>query len=98
MTELSFEAELYPWREERPDAWIFVALPPEMARLVNDSVTAPPRGFGSVRVEVTVGDSTWRTSLFPADDTYVLPVKRPVRRAEEIDVGDVALFAIRVLD
>ena len=53
-----------------------------------------------MRVEVTVGGSTWATSLFPSKelDTYVLPVKKPVRRSEELDVDDVATFTIRVLD
>jgi len=53
-----------------------------------------------VFVEVRVGDTTWRTSLFPSSqsDTYVLPVKKPVRRSEELDVGEPASFTIRVLD
>ena len=53
----------------------------------------------SVRVEVTLGRSTWRTSLFPSKplDTYVLPVKKAVRRAEQLDVDDTATFNIRVL-
>ena len=98
MTEHSFEGELYPWHEDRPDSWLFVALPPDLSRQVDDELTAPPRGFGSVRVEVTVGGSTWSTSIFPGKETYVLPVKKPVRRAEGLDLGDAATFTIRVLD
>jgi Domain of unknown function (DUF1905) len=98
--EHRFEAQLYAWHEERPDSWVFAALPADLSRRIDDELTAPPRGFGSVRVEVTVGDSTWRTSLFPSKplDTYVLPVKKGVRRAEQLDVGDSAPFSIRVLD
>jgi hypothetical protein len=98
--ELSFAGVLYAWHEDRPDSWVFVALPPEVSRQVDDSLTPPPRGFGSVRVEVSVGSSTWRTSLFPSKplDSYVLPVKKAVRRAEQLDVDDVAAFTIRVLD
>jgi Domain of unknown function (DUF1905) len=98
--ELSFEGTLFAWQEERPDSWALVALPPDLSRQVDDLVSSPPRGFGSVRVEVTVGSSTWRTSLFPSKplDTYVLPVKKGVRRAEELDAGESAAFTIRVLD
>ena len=41
------------------------------------------RGFGSVRVEATVGPTTWRTSIFPSKESgsYVLPVKKAVRTA-----------------
>ena len=48
------------------------------------------RGFGSVRVEATVGGSTWRTSVFPdtSSGSFVLPVKKPVRIAEGIEPGD----------
>ena len=97
---LSFEGTLFAWHEERPDSWALVALPPDVSRQVDDLVSSPPRGFGSVRVEVTVGSSIWRTSLFPSKplDAYVLPVKKAVRRAEHLDVEDVATFTIRVLD
>ncbi|MFC1733311.1 DUF1905 domain-containing protein, partial [candidate division KSB1 bacterium] len=46
--------------------------------------------FGSVPVEVTVGGTTWETSVFPnsKDGTYILPVKAPVRRKEGIYEGD----------
>ena len=58
---------------------------------MRDAVTTPPRGFGSVRVEVTLGETTWRTSVFPeaASGCFVLPVKKAVRRAEGVDPGDV---------
>ncbi len=97
---ISFEGTLFAWQDVRPDSWALVALPPELSREVDDSLTAPPRGFGSVRVEVTVGGSTWRTSLFPSKelDSYVLPVKKAVRRAEQLDMDDSATFTIRVLD
>ena len=100
MTELSFEGTLYPWHEDRPDSWMLVTLPAALSREVDDALTAPPRGFGSVRVEVTVGASTWRTSLFPSRelDSYVLPVKKAVRRAEQLDADEPATFTIRVLD
>ncbi len=97
---LSFEGTLFAWQEERPDSWALVALPSDLSRQVDDLVSTPPRGFGSVRVEVTVGSSTWRTSLFPSRplDSYVLPVKKAVRRAEQLDIEDMATFTIRVLD
>jgi hypothetical protein len=48
------------------------------------------RGFGSVRVEVTVEDFTWRTSLFPSKESggYFLPIKMEVLRKTGIAAGD----------
>ena len=82
-----FDAELWLWDGDA--AWHFLALPGE----VSDDVRAragSPRGFGSVRVQVTVGETVWKTSVFP--DTrrgaYLLPVKKDVRRREGLDLGD----------
>jgi hypothetical protein len=95
---LLFSAEL--WVAHSMDSWVFVTLPQEASESVRDSVTTPPRGFGSVRVEVTLGETTWRTSVFPeaASGCFVLPVKKAVRRAEGVDPGDVAEFAVRVVE
>jgi hypothetical protein len=95
----TFEAELYAW-ESRPDSWVFVNLPPETSDAIDDALTAPPRGFGSVRVVVRVGATEWRTSLFPSKQaaTYVLPVKRAVRRAEDLEPGDTAVFTVSVAE
>ncbi len=42
--------------------------------------------WGSVRVSVTLGNSTWQTSLFPSKElgSYILPIKSAIRTAEKI--------------
>jgi hypothetical protein len=48
------------------------------------------RGFGSVKVTARVGESEWQTSLFPQKSGgWFLPVKKPVRLAENLDFGAV---------
>jgi hypothetical protein len=49
---------------------------------------------------VTVGASTWATSIFPGSGggAYVLPIKRAVRRAETLDVGDIATVTVELID
>ena len=42
------------------------------------------------------GDSVWETSLFPKDGRYIVPVKAAVRRAEELDDGDVPTVRLRI--
>jgi hypothetical protein len=78
------------WMHPGAAGWHFVTLPPDIADEI-DELTAPSRrGFGSVAVQVTVGATSWHTSIFPdrAAQSFVLPVKRPVRTAEGIAVGD----------
>ena len=56
--------------------------------------------FGAVRVRVTVGATTWSTSVFPdsKQGSYVLPVKKAVRVAEGLDDGDDVEVTLEVLD
>ncbi|QZY28668.1 DUF1905 domain-containing protein [Nocardioides coralli] len=100
MDAWTFTAPLWPW-EARPDSWVFLTVPPEVSDEIEDRMVArAPRGFGSVRVEVTIGGSTWRTSVFPSKEeaAYVLPVKKAVRRAEDLEAGDEAEVRLTVLD
>ena len=97
MDSWSFDAEL--WASESVGTWVFLTLPPEVSDDVR-LLSGPPTGFGSVRVEVTLGESTWRTSVFPDKARgYVLPVKSAVRRREELRLGDrVRMVLVLVTD
>ncbi|MBB2923017.1 DUF1905 domain-containing protein [Cellulomonas cellasea] len=94
-----FDAELWLW-QARSDSWTFVSLPPDVADEVLDVAGGRSRGFGSLRVEVTIGTTTWRTSIFPDSGrkTYVLPVKKAVRTAEGLSAGSTARVHLVVLD
>ena len=95
-----FDAELWQWDARRADTWTFVSLPGDASEEIRELAAGPRRGFGSVRVRVTVGTSTWRTSIFPdaASGGYVLPIKGAVRKAESIEVGDVATVTVELID
>jgi Domain of unknown function (DUF1905) len=91
--EHTFVAELWLWQARRQDTWTFVTLPPDVtAAIADDADTRGPRaGFGSVKVHVRIGGTTWQTSVFPdsASGCFVLPIKRSVRQATGIEAGDV---------
>jgi hypothetical protein len=94
-----FDAELWLWDARRADSWTFVSLPASESEEIRDLASGPRRGFGSVRVRATIGASTWTTSIFPGTQAcYVLPVKRPVRLAEDLDVGDTATVTVELID
>jgi hypothetical protein len=94
----SFTAELWRYRGEA--GWHFVTLPHGVADAIEELTVPTRRGFGSVRVEVTVGSTTWRTSLFPDTkaESYVLPVKKSVRTAERLEAGDDVAARIELVD
>lgn len=97
MSEFAFDAPL--WQVEN-GSWVFAAVPFDVADEVDELTSGRTGGFGSVRVEVTLGPTTWRTSLFPDKrrETFVLPVKRAVRAAAGADAGDTVHIALRLLD
>ena len=56
------------------------------------------RGFGSVKVNVTLGDSRWSTSVFPSKDVgWFLPIKKAIQRAQGLDEGDVLEIELELL-
>jgi hypothetical protein len=83
-----FRAGLWEHSPGDTGSWHFLTLPVELSEDIRLE-TGPRRGFGSIRVEACIGSTTWRTSLFPdaATGSLVLPVKKPVRRAEGLRAG-----------
>ena len=93
-----FSAEV--WEHDGDGAWHFLSVPEAEADDIEEVASGTRRGFGSVRVEVTIGTTTWRTSLFPDAKraTYVLPVKRAVREAEGLRVGSRPVVEVELVD
>lgn len=85
--DVTFTALLWQWQDD--GGWHFVTLPQDVADEIDDHV-GQRGGFGSVKVTATVGTSTWSTSLFPSnkEQSFLLPVKKPVRTANELEAGD----------
>lgn len=99
MTALQVIFPATVWRYDGPAAWYFVSLPTEVADEIADRVADRTTGFGSVRVEARIGATTWLTSLFPdtKSGTYVLPVKKAVRAAEDLTEGSQVSVQLVVL-
>jgi hypothetical protein len=68
----------------------FVSVPPELSAEIKAHSLLVRRGFGSVKVEVTLDDVIWRTSVFPVKSTggYFLPIKMEVVRKAGVAAGD----------
>ena len=98
MNPFEFTADL--WRYTGEAAWYFVTLPHDVADDIDEITGDARRGFGSVRVEVTVGSTTWRTSVFPdtKSESFVLPVKKAVRSAEGVDDGSSVSVLLTLVD
>lgn len=92
-----FDAEIWEWTGK--GAWSFVTLPQELAQDIRH-FSGPRRGFGSLRVEVRLGSSRWKTSIFPDSKrhSFLLPLKAAVRKVEKIGTGDTVRVNLRLID
>lgn len=79
--------------------WHLLTLPSELTAGLKALRGPNAVAFGSMRVQATIGATTWRTSIFP--DTkrgaFLLPVKAEVRRREGITAGDVVPVVVELL-
>jgi hypothetical protein len=92
------QAELVPW-EASQAAWVFAALPERVSDEI-DAAAQQKGGFGSVRVDIGLGAHSWTSSVFPDKrrGCYVLPIKKAIRRAEGVEIGDIVALSIDLVD
>ena len=97
MAGFTFDAEL--WISDTHRSVHFVNLPEPIADEIDERFGDVAKGFGSQKVEVTIGRTTWSTSIFPSErsGTYVLPIKAVVRKAEGLEAGSTARVSLVVV-
>lgn len=86
--------EIVHWRGPAP--YHFVRLPDDAVAVVADVARDVTYGWGMVPVDAVLGATRFSTSLFPRDGGFLLPVKDAVRRAEEVEVGDVVQVELEI--
>ena len=90
----AFSGEIWFWKG--PSPFHFVTVPPAECRELKAASSAVTYGWGMIPVEVSVGDTSWTTALWPKDGRYVVPLKDWVRRAEGLQLGDVVEVRLTV--
>ena len=98
MERLSFIGPLWRWTGNGNGVWHFVTIDGAAgealaATALLRKLEGLGRGWGSLRVSVTIGETRWQTSVFPqrrADGgaEWLLPVKASVRQAEALVAGE----------
>jgi Domain of unknown function (DUF1905) len=93
-TDLHFTGDIWHWRG--PSPYYFVTVPDEQSAQLHAVSSLVTYGWGMIPVRARIEATEWRTSLFPKDGRYVLPVKDAVRRAEDLDDGDTVTVQLTV--
>lgn len=88
------EVWLYPGMA----GWHFVSIPKKQSAEIKGNFHSMKRGWGSLPVTVTVGKTSWKTSIFPdkKTGTYLLPLKAEARKKERIVAGESITFSIQI--
>ncbi len=73
------------WIWDGPNPWYFVRIPEAESKVIRKEFRAVHRGWGSIPVNVKIGESKWKTSIFwEKKGTYLLPIKKSIRIKENI--------------
>jgi uncharacterized protein DUF1905 len=84
--DLEFSGELWFWKGPAP--WHFITVTDEECAELEAASAVVTYGWGMIPVAAQIGATNWKTSLFPKDGRYILPVKTKVRQAESLELGD----------
>ncbi|MCE9559941.1 MAG: DUF1905 domain-containing protein [Armatimonadetes bacterium] len=83
---LEFCGEAISWRGPAP--FVFVPVPPDLSAEIKALSSRLTYGWGCIPVVATIGETETKTSLFPRNGIYLVPVKFVVQKAEKVAVGD----------
>jgi hypothetical protein len=99
MHDLSFSFSAALWKWTGKSAWFFIDVPKEFADEIRFFAPDSKRGFGSVRVAAKIGDTVWKTSIFPSKSkgSYILPIKAEIRKKNALKDGSIAEIQIDII-
>ena len=70
---ITFTGEIWFWRGPAP--YLFVTVPPKHSQTLRSIMKTVTYGWGMIPATVRIGNTTFKTSLFPKDGGYIVPIK-----------------------
>ncbi|HLY80465.1 MAG TPA: DUF1905 domain-containing protein [Caulobacteraceae bacterium] len=86
MAQFRFETRIIEWRG--PSPFFYAPIPGRYTEEFRQLAKIVSYGWGVAPVEARIGKVGFKTSLFPKDGGYLLPLKDIVRRQANITAGD----------
>ena len=84
--QLDFKERM--WILEAPAPWYLITVPENISKEIKKEFGHLHRGWGSIPVEVHIGGSIWKTSIFwEKKGTYVFTVKKEIRAREKLIIN-----------
>jgi hypothetical protein len=91
---IEFKGKIWFWRGPAP--WYFVTVPAEQSHDLKDISGFVTYGWGVIPATIRIGKTEWKTSLFPKDGLYIVPIRTSVRKAENLDLDDEVTVRLEV--
>jgi len=91
---IEFNGEIWFWKGPAP--FYFVTVPEKQCRDLKAISSFVTYGWGMIPVTVRIGQTEWKTSLFPKEGLYIVPLKDSVRKAEHLEEGDQVTVRLEV--
>jgi hypothetical protein len=92
--EMEFSGEIWFWKG--PSPFHFVTVPEDFCDALDATAGMVSYGWGMIPVQVRIGETGWKTSLWPKDGRYIVPLKVAVRRAEQLELGATTTIRLSV--
>jgi hypothetical protein len=83
---IEFSGKIIYWRGPAP--FYYIAVPDEPSGALKAISNMVTYGWGVIPVHARIGETEWKTSLFPKDGRYLVPIRVSVRKAEDLDIDD----------
>ena len=92
--DIEFTGKIWYWRGPAP--FLFVTVPAKHSRDIKAISGLVTYGWGVIPVHVRIGKTEWKTSLFPKDGRYLVPIKLSVQKAENLEKGDTVTIRLEI--
>ena len=91
---LTFSGPIWEWRGPAP--FHFVTVPPQECDDIKAISGLVTYGWGMIPAVVTIWETTYKTSLWPKNGGYIVPLKDIVRKAEHLEIGNTVTVHLEI--
>jgi hypothetical protein len=86
------------WRYSGPSGWFFVNVGEKESNFIRSVGDISKVGWGYVSVLAKIGNTAWKTKLFPdKNKCYLIAIKADVRKKEHINEGDEVCIEVSLI-
>lgn len=82
-----FKGKIFYWRGPAP--FYFIEVPEKESSLIKSVAGIITYGWGVIPATITIGETTIKTSLFPKNGMYLVPLKKDLREKEGLELDEV---------